>query len=79
LFGKEEHGRPMRFLVGCSSIIALVVFIIGFVVSLFNADATWTDRLAMAGLESIDGLTQAIRKALDDFDEITKTDDQIES
>ena len=38
----------MRFLIGCSGVFALVAFVIGFAVSLFVADASWTDRLTMA-------------------------------
>ena len=40
----------MRFLVGCSAVIAFVAFIIVFVVSLFVGAATWTDSLIMGTL-----------------------------
>ncbi len=40
----------MHFLIGCSGAFALVAFVIGFAVSLFVRDATWTDRLTMAVL-----------------------------
>lgn len=38
----------MRFLIYCSGAIALVAFVIGFAVSLFVHDASWTERLIMA-------------------------------
>jgi hypothetical protein len=42
----------MRFLIGCSGAIALVVLIIGFAVSMLVSDATWTERLIIAGTTS---------------------------
>jgi len=43
----------MRFLIGCSGTIALLVFIIGFTASAFISDVTWADRLTMAATPSI--------------------------
>ncbi len=43
----------MRFLIGCSGVIALVAFIIGFVAFLFISDATWADRLTIAAMPAI--------------------------
>lgn len=43
----------MRFLIGCSGVLSLVAFAIGFAVSLFIRDATWTDRLMMAGMPAV--------------------------
>lgn len=37
----------MRAAIGCSSVFAVVVFVIGFAISLFVRDATWIDRLAI--------------------------------
>ena len=43
----------MRFVIGCSGAFALVIFVIGFVVSLFFTDASWSDRLTMAVVPAI--------------------------
>jgi hypothetical protein len=43
----------MRLLIGCSAALALVVFMIGFVVSLFVRDASWLDQLTLAGMPAI--------------------------
>ena len=43
----------MRFLIGCSGALALVAFVIGFAVSLFVRDVTWTDRLMMAVMPAV--------------------------
>ncbi|MBN2294364.1 MAG: hypothetical protein JXM70_18190 [Pirellulales bacterium] len=40
----------MRFLIGCSGAIAFIVFIIGFVVSLFVGEATWTERITVGAM-----------------------------
>ena len=56
----------MRFLIGCSSAIAVVVFIICFAISLFVRDATWTDRLLMASTLSIITFVAALLLAMND-------------
>lgn len=44
----------MRFLIGCSGVFALGIFVIGFAISLlFARDASWTDRLMMATLPAV--------------------------
>ncbi|MBN2579083.1 MAG: hypothetical protein JXB10_08840 [Pirellulales bacterium] len=57
----------MRALIGCSSVIALIAFIIGFAVSLFISEATWTERLMMAGMPAAIAFIAAFLLSIRDF------------
>ncbi|MFN0196848.1 MAG: hypothetical protein ACKVT0_08870 [Planctomycetaceae bacterium] len=43
----------MYFLIGCSGVMALIAFLVGFAVSLFVRDASWIDRLTMAVMSAL--------------------------